>query len=368
MKRALLPIALCVMTAHPAAAQYGQSQSQSFKIAGDALARYEWTRDIPAPDGITVNEDRYFLQARPRAELNLGFLELGVGGQFNYSDVDNTVLPDGEPRLIVRDNFYSRDSRFDVYYGKVKAGPVVAEGGRMLMPLLLTQMIWDEDLRPLGGAASFEFGAPGSSARFAIRGLYAKDSHWFPDHSAMLVGSVELAIQSGRTTHLVLVGSYVDFRDLDTLDPQIRRQNTLSPEPDGRFVYDYRVADIQARLVGTGQVPWSFVADYCWNTALSEGNKGLWVGLTLGQLGTSVARLEYTYAKIDRDATVAAFNADDFYWGTGYTAHHVDLGAAAGKKSSIHGVASWMQFKDSPIPEERDQWVKRYRVELRYEF
>ena len=61
------------------------------------------------------------------------------------------------------------------------------------------------------------------------------------------------------------------------------------------------------------------------NTALSEGNKGLWFGLTLGELGTSPARLEYTYAKIDRDATVAAFNADAASFAcTDYTATHSD--------------------------------------------
>jgi hypothetical protein len=366
MKRALLLVALYLTTAHPAAAQYGQSQSQSFSFAGDAFTRYEWTRSIPLPDGTTENEDRYLLQARPRAELNLGFLELGVGGLFNYSGDDNTELPDGEPRVLVRDNFFSKDARFDLYYGRVKAGPVVAEGGRMVMPLLLTGMIWDEDLRPLGGALSLDFDAPGSSARFAVRGLYATKSHWFEDESKMWGGSVELAIESGRTTHLVFGGAYLDFRDLGGLDTRIRRQNTLGPL--GGFVADYRVADIQARLVATGQVPYSVVVDYCWNTALSENNKGLWAGLSMGQLGISVARLEYTYAKIDRDATVAAFNADDFYWGTGYEAHRVDVGAAASQKSSLHAVASWQKYKDSPIPEERDQWVQRYRVELRYEF
>jgi hypothetical protein len=366
MKRVLVLIALYLATAHTAAAQYGQSQSQSFSFAGDAFTRYEWTRSIPTPDGSTVNEDRYVVQARPRVQLSLGFLELGVGGQFNYSGDDNTELPDGEPATLVRDNFFSKDARFDLYYGKVKAGPVVAQGGRMVMPLLLTGMIWDEDLRPLGGALSLEFGAPGSSARFALRALYATKSHWFEDESEMLGGSVEIAFESGRTTRLVLGGSYIDFRDLEGLDTRIRRQNTLGPL--GGFVFDYRVADIQARLVATGQVPYSLVVDYCWNTAIGEGNKGMWAGLSLGQVGTSVARLEYTYAKIDRDATLAAFNSDDMYWGTGYEAHRVDVGAAASRSSSVHAVASWQKYKDSPIPEERDQWVQRYRVELRYTF
>jgi hypothetical protein len=88
----------------------------------------------------------------------------------------------------------------------------------------------------------------------------------------------------------------------------------------------------------------------------------------MGALASSRARLEYTWAKIDQDATVAAFNADDFYWGTGYEAHRVDVGAATSRTSSIHGIASWQRAKDSLIPEESDQWVTRYRVEWRYQF
>ncbi len=368
MKRLLALVALTIAVAHPLEAQgYGQ-QKKSFGFAGDSVMRYEWTRDIFAPstpDG-KANESRYFIQARPRIELDLGPIELGVGGQFNYSQDDNTLLPSGEPRRIIRDNFYSRKALFDLYYGKVKAGPVEAVGGRMIMPFFLTDMLWDEDLRPLGGALSFNFEQPGGSVRFAARGLYATRSHWFSDESVMYGGTAELGIMSGQNSQLVFSGSYLAFRDLETIDPRIRRQNTRTLA--GLYLFDYEIVDIQGRLVSAGQVPFALVVDYCWNTTLSEGNKGLWAEVTMGQLASSRARLEYTYAKIDRDATVAAFNSDDFYWGTGYEAHRVDLGGATSRSSSIHAIASWQRFKDSLIPEERDQWVQRYRIELRYEF
>jgi hypothetical protein len=363
MKRALPLAALILTAAHPAGAQgYGQPRQQSFRFTGDSLARYEWTREIPALDG-TINEDRYFVQARPRIELRLGPIELGVGGHFNYSQEDNTLLPSGDPQPEIRDNFYSRRAAFDLYYGKVEAGPVEAVGGRFLMPLPLTEMIWDRDLRPFGGSAGLVLAPDGSLTRFAIRGIYAKGSHWFEDESVLYGGSAELAIQSGGQSQIMLAGAYLDFRDLDTIDSRIRRRNAL--DLDGLYVHEYRVADVQARLVAAGQLPFSLVVDYCWNTALSENNKGLWAEVTLGQLASSRARLEYTYAKIDRDATLGAFNADDFYWGTGYQAHRVDLGAATSRSSSIHAIASWQRFKDSPVPEEQDQWVKRYRIEWR---
>ncbi len=339
-----------------------QPQKKGFAFAGDVLTRYEWTRDIPTADGL-VDEDRYFLQARPRVELKVGSFELGVGGAFNYSDVENDVPPAGQEALpIIRDNFRSKDARLDLAYGKVKLGPVIAQGGRFFMPIPLTEMIWDRDLRPQGGAVALEFG---SSTKFALHGIYATGSHVFEDESILYGGGVELSFASGQDSSLQLAGSYLQWEDLDKLQPQIRRQNT---HVGGLFVNDYRVVDLVARITRGGQVPLQLVADYAWNTAVDENGKGLWLAAVLGDISTSRARLEYTYGKVDRDATVAAFSTDDFFWGTGWEGHRVDLGTGTPKGSSMHAVAQWQRFKDSPDPVVAEQWVTRYRLEWRASF
>ena len=365
MKRVLLIATFVVALASPAAAQFGQKKS-AFRFTGDGLMRYEWTQGIPTPGGDLVDENRYLLEARPRMEAVFGPVELGVGGLFNYSKYDNTEFDDGLPRPIVRDNYFSRDARFDVYYAKVKAGPLRAEGGRMIMPMLLPEMIWDRDLRPRGGVVSLVFDQAGSESRFAVRGIYTKGSHWFEDESELLGGSAELVIGGGQKSQLSLAGSYLYFRDLDTVDMRIRRQNTL--DQAGLYVFDYRVVDIHAGVVSGGQMPFVLSFDYAWNTAVDENNKGLWLQVAMGQLEISRAWLEYTYAKIDRDATVAAFNADDFFWGTGYQAHRLDLGAATGRGTSIHGIASMQRLQDGDLQIESNDWVRRYRIEWRYSF
>jgi len=355
----------CLGLVVPAAVQ-GQQQKQAFRFAGDALGRYEWTRDIPGKNGL-VNEDRYFLQARPRVELSLGPIELGAGGAFNYSDVENDVPPPGQIAVsLVRDNFRSRDARLDLAWGKLTMGPVVAQGGRFLMPLPVTEMIWDQDLRPQGGAVALRLSPESSTTRFALHGIYATGSHVFEDESVMFGGAAELSFVSGQDSSLQLVGSYLQFEDLEEVDFPIRRQNTLGVA--GRFLNEYRVVDVVARLGRGGQMPVELVANYCWNTALDEDNRGLWISASLGNLGTSRARAEYTYAKIDADATVAAFNTDDFYWGTGWEGHRADLGTGTVKSSSVHAIAQWQRFKDSPDPAVREQWVTRYRLEWRMSF
>src|SRR3990170_4501946 len=93
---ALAPLTvLAIATAAPAqdpAAVYQQQPKQSFRFTGDTLARYEWTKDIPVvgapaePGGDpvhgVVDENRYRLQLRPRIEMRIGPVELGVGGEF----------------------------------------------------------------------------------------------------------------------------------------------------------------------------------------------------------------------------------------------------------------------------------------------
>ena len=363
--RVLAVASLAVLASAPHAAAQ-TAQKQSFRFAGDALARYEWTRDIPGDDGVLVNEDRYFLQARPRLELTLGPFEVGAGGAFNYSNVENDVPPPGHIALtLIRDNYRSRDARLDLAWAKLTMGPLVAEGGRFLMPIPFTEMIWDQDLRPQGGAASLQLSPKTSTTRFALHGIYATGSHVFEDESVMYGGGAELSVASGQDATLQLVGSYLQFDKLDKLEFPIRRQNTLIA---GTFVNDYHVVDLVARLGRGGQMPMELVANYCWNTAVDAGNKGLWLSVSLGNFGTSRARAEYTYAKIDSDATLAAFNTDDFYWGTGVEAHRADLGTGTIKSSSIHAIAQWQRYKDSPDPAVADHWVTRYRLEWRMSF
>jgi len=363
---ALAAVPLAVLALVPVAtAQAQQQQKKAFRFAGDTLARYEWTRDIPTVDGL-VNEDLYFLQARPRVELNVGPIELGVGGAFNYSENENDLPPEGLDRpLLIRENFRTQDARLDLAYAKVKLGPVIAQGGRFFMPIPFTEMIWDQDLRPQGGAVALDFSSDSSSSRFALHGIYATGSHVFEDESVMFGGGLELQLAGGQDSSLQLAGSYLQFEDLNLLEPAIRRQNTRVA---GLIANDYRVVDIVGRLSRGGQLPVELVANYCWNTAMDENNHGLWLAVVMGNLGTSRARAAYTYAKIDQDATVAAFNTDDFFWGTGWEGHRADLGTGTVKSSSIHAIAQWQRFKDSPDPTIREQWVTRYRLEWRTSF
>ncbi len=373
MKRAWptpLPCAalLALLAASPVAAQTAATPSQksgAISFAGDALSRFEWTRDAPdEPFGGGGNQDRWRIQVRPRLELNLKFFSAGVGGEGNYSKDENDQPPPQGELAVIRDNYRSRDVRLDLAWGRLQLGPVTAQGGRFFLPIPLTEMVWDADLRPQGGAVGLDLPGRDAPTRLTLTGIYTKGSHVFEDESVMFGGGAELRLTGQAGAYLQFLGSYLQFEDLDRLEPLIRRENTRLL---GLVANDYRVVDLVARI-GTGQL--TLTADYCWNTALHSGNRGLWLDGVLGNTQNSRARAEYTYTRIERDATVAAFNTADFYWHTGLEAHRADLssGGLLTRGSSGHAIAQWQRFKDSPDPVLRERWVKRYRLEWRASF
>jgi hypothetical protein len=351
----IVPAALLLSLAAPAFAQATGGQ-EKFKFSLDGLLRQEWTNDIPDNLAAANPDSHWRIQARPRIDVGLGSVAFGVGAEFNYSEDENV-----EPKpALLRDNYDSKDARVDLAYLALKPSDwLVLEGGRIEMPAGLTEMIWDKDLRPQGGALTLQKIDSAGTRRFGLTGLWSKGSHVFDDEDVtMWLASLEV----GLSQSLSLTGSYLQWDDPATLEPMLRRQNR---RVGAVFQSEYKVFDVVGRLFRDGEVPLQLVADYCWNTEADDLNKGLWLSAVLGSTRTARGRLEYTYAKVDRDATLGAYAADDFFWTTGWEGHRLDLGIAVGKNAAVHGTAQRQRFKDSPVVEEQDDWITRYRVDLR---
>ena len=330
-----------------------------FELEG--LLRHEWTRKIFVSPTETRNEDRWRGRLLPRLTLGGDKLNLLVGGDFNYSTDKNT---DPKPTLL-RDNYDSRSARLDL--ATLHVQPLSwfrLEGGRIVMPLGLTEMTWDKDLRPQGGALTLMTGAMGEIERLSATGLYAVGSHVFDDvHTRLIAGGATARFKGGDSTHFELTGSYLRWDRLDDLEPMIRRQNTRNA--DGLIAEKFRVVDAIVRVQVGGSAPMQLVGDMSWNTGTSTERRGMWFAAVLGSLKESRARLEYVYAKVDRNATVAAFATDDFFWATGWMGHKLEIGTRTREHISGHLIGQLQKFKDSPKVEERDHWVQRLRVELR---
>ncbi len=371
---------LLLLAATRAAAQespplFQPEQQYSFKIKGDALSREEWTSSIFDAPGTFHNDDRWRLQARPRVEFGINRVTVGFGGEFNYSQ-DKNYLPANQP--IIRDNYRSRDARVDLAFARWQIGAAARlEGGRFEMPVALTEMLWDRDLRPQGGALTLETHDEGGRPRLGLTLLAARGSHVFDDGGVgMLLASGAGFFGAGEQGRIEVRGSFVKFTSVDKLEPRIRRQNSRI---GGLVFQDYDVLDGIVRYRRDGSVPLQLVADLCWNlgadpTARAPGeaarknNQGLWLAAVVGSTRSRRLRLEYTFARVDKDATVAAYATDDFFWATGWLGHRGDLGVKATDHVAFHVIGQLQRFKDSARIEERDHWVKRYRSEIRVSY
>ena len=157
-------------------------------------------------------------------------------------------------------------------------------------------------------------------------------------------------------------GTYLQFDKLNLLEPMIRRQNT---RVGGVIIKQYEVVDLILRFRTNAPIPIQVVVNGARNLETETLRDGFWVTAVLGSLVDGKIRGEYTYAKVDRDVTVAAYAGDDFFWGTGWLGHKAELAFAQSAKATFHVIGQMQQFKDSANLAERSHWVKRLRLEVR---
>ena len=378
MRRGTIGLLLILAAARAAAQEpaplFQPEQQYSFKVKLDGLWREEWTADIFDAPGRFHNEDRWRLRALPRVAIGINKVTLGVGGDFNWSS-DKNYLPS---QAILRDNYLSRDARVDLAFARwqVTRGARL-EGGRFEMPVALTEMLWDRDLRPQGGALTLEAHDEGARPRLGLTVLAARGSHVLDDGGVgLLLASGAGFFGAGEHGRIELRGSFLKFTGVEKLEPRIRRQNSRL---NGLVFQDYDVLDAIARYRRDGGLPLQLVADLSWNfgagkTARAAGEaprknrRGLWLAAVLGSTRTARFRGEYTFARVDKDATVAAYATDDFFWSTGWLGHRGDLGIKVTANIAFHMVGQLQRFKDSARIEEREHWVKRYRYEIRLSY
>ena len=377
MPRVWSVLAVPLLLAVPAFSQTPEEPFAPPKTHGlevEALVRHEWTQKIFVSPTETRNEDRWRFRLLPRIMAGGDKFKVVIGGDFNYDpDGRNTEVKPADPSLpvtkpaLLRDNYDSRSARLDLAHAHLEPlSWMHLEAGRFPMPKGLTEMLWDKDLRPQGGALRVSTRAIGDIEGLSLMGLVTQGGHVFDDGEARLIlGTATAKLKAGEGTGLELSGSYLHFTKLGELEPMIRRQNrrvagTTPPE----ILNEFRVADVVARMQTGGNMPMQFVADYAWNTAADDLNRGVWLALVLGSLSTSRARLEYVYSRVDRDATVAAYATDDFFWSTGWEGHKIELASRSGPRVSGHLIAQLQRFKDGPEAEQH-HWIRRFRTEVR---
>ena len=373
--QSLFRVALIVGLGFLASPTSAQQQKQA-PITGDFMIRHEWNDGFfTKPDPVPANRTRF--QLRPQFEVETELLRMGVGADVNFSR-DNNLKPKDVPLplALIRDNYDSRSIRLDLAYLGVNLSTAIKlDVGRMPMPFKLTDMVWDHDLRIQGASAVWTFGQSATGEPVArASGIYSRGSHVFVDSvktegsslgEGVTIKGGSLDIGFGSSKRVDITGTYLQFDKLENLERMIRRQNT---RVGGVLTREYGVIDVTLRLRTSTPFPMQVVLDGARNHKAVDQRNGVWATLVLGSLVQNRFRGEYTYAKVDKDATVAAYAGDDFFWATGWLGHRAEFAFAQSPKSSFHVIAQMQQFKDAPNLAERTNWLKRLRLEARRKF
>ena len=320
---------------------------------GDLRLRGDFVRDLPG--GREVDRARSFLRLGaavfPAASLELGgAFEAALGSDHNADNRANN------------DNETSDALSLDLLYGRWQPLSELAfTAGRLSMPLALTPLTWDDDLRPAGGAivARWPVGdfdaCTLAAGGFGVRTL--ADS-W----TRLAAVQAAFARRDGgpRGADVRLAYLYFDHVDALVADGLARTNATRA----GRFVSDFRLLDLELRWrAQIGSVACVAHGEWVENLGAETSSTGVRAGLGLGDLrARGHVEVQYHYHRIEQDAVLAAFNADDWWFHSRLRGHRGIVRVALGE-SLILGVSGSLERRDDLAT-----WTKRLLLDLRIGF
>ena len=185
--------------------------------------------------------------------------------------------------------------------------------GKAPLPLDLSPMLWDPDLRPAGFAYERSVALGDFNRLHWVIGYFA-GQHLYGDESR--IGAAQFAFnwREGAPTRAGVTLSYLDFSDLEELTRQgLARTNAISA---GRLVSDYRLLDLQlSGHTELGSWPIDLHIDLVRNFGADFARDGGRLSVSAGdhrqpggfQIGLAIERIQ-------REAVMAAFNSDDWWF------------------------------------------------------
>lgn len=204
--------------------------------------------------------------------------------------------------------------------------------GKAPLPLELTSMVWDPVLRPVG--AAFETGVDVREFdRLVFAGGYFAGDHLYDDESRILALQAGWRINDGAPTGGSVLLSFLDFDDLDAIAASgLARSNRRVA---GRLVSEFQLLDLLLQLrTEFAARPLLARVDLVRN--LGADDDGL-QDAARGSLQWGDSRsagqweVGYSYQRVQRDAVMAAFNSQDWWFHSAMRGHGTWLAYGIGE-------------------------------------
>ncbi|MEM9301087.1 MAG: putative porin [Pseudomonadota bacterium] len=322
-----------------------------FELLTEGRLRAERTENLP--DGRDFDRLRLHAFLGTRWFSDDGNVELGAAvklSQGTDSERDNVRNLDNESS----DDFeigelYLRSAFGDHWLG---------EAGRTRLPFRLTPMVWDRDFRPAGASLAFDRELR-TFDRLSLTLGYLAPLHIDESDSRLAGAQFGYRWREGAPTETSASLSYLVFDDLEELTRE-GRARTNSRGPDGLLLFDYTLLDliIEQRLSVMNR-PLALAVNVTKNLDPSDENEAARFSARFGDARDAGAwEFGYAYQRVQRDAVMAAFNEDDWWFPTRMRGFR--LWAA-------YGITDWLTLEAAYFRERRDDLddhVERLFVDL----
>jgi hypothetical protein len=337
----------------------------ALNVSGDLRLRYESNFGARG----VKSRDRAVLRARLRGSYAVAEW-LSVGAQLTTGD------PDGPNSSDVTLSNFNDDLQvsLDQAWIRAQSGGIEVIGGKIPLPFVRTDMVWDGDVYPQGFAASFTKKSSNGSLLKAT-GLYFIVDEDVAGPDSHMVGA-QVTLEANATASLKFGASlaYYNYTLTSTAGGDVGdfRSNGFA---NGRYLSDFDLFDI------IGSVSWSglgkrwlvkLTADYVRNFgAITRADTGLSFSGLVGRLADrSDWRIGYGYSSVETDAVLAAFSEDNTTLATNYLQHNLSIEYVLRPKLVLGGYFYRFKPKNSLDAGsiDADDWVNRLRINLSAEF
>lgn len=291
--------------------------ARRWALDADAAARFDHVGDLPA--------GREDLQ-RVRSQLDLGLtvhptstLELVTGLEAALGSDDNA------DNRLNNDNEPSDDLNLDRAVAIWRPTPHVAvQAGLDALPWTLTGLVWDDDLHPAGGAVTARLPS-GTFDRWRLA------AGWFGVRSLadswvrLATGQAGWSWQDGGPRGADVRVGVLHFDHDDALVTDgLARTNRVR---NGRFVSNFDLVDVLAAgrwdFVG---VPTQLQAEWIENLGADTDASGVRLAVRAGDARHwRGLQVHYAYHRIERDAVLAAFDSDDWWFHSAFLGHRAGI-------------------------------------------
>lgn len=267
-------------------------------------------------------------------------------------------------------------------YTPAKAKPLTLGFGKYGFPLTRTQMVWDDDVNWEGTYEQVTFTA-GSPVTFRVVGVQSPINEVGAGEDAFMFGQYgQASFRAGRHTVQLSIADYA-FTNPDqiavALDQRtvIRTQNTnaLRRNAAGRvigYASGFNLVDVIAQVTfNTGRAHYPFIAvvDVVRNTRAASGeDSGVWVVASYGRAASvNTFAAIYTFARVERDAVVSAYNFSDMGPATNVMMNMSTFSYMPRSRVNLDVIAILTRLID-PVAGERNPLLARIQVDARVSF